>query len=134
MRTALIIALLALSLTSYAHGSGAVTIEITTTENGTSYTLHKQGYYADMEAKTPAEIEAWLRGALKKIGEREPIFIYADDRTPFRAVMEMLGRFKAAGVKRFVVCTGTGADVKPALSASFDDIHLHGLDATPSPK
>lgn len=134
MKTALLSVVLAFSLTGYLHASGAVTIEITTTDAGTSYTLHKQGYYADMAVATLPEIEAWLRGAIKQIGDREPVLIYADDRTPFRTVMDMLRRFKVAGVKRFAVCSGTGADVKPALSASFDDITLHRFDATPPPK
>ena len=129
MRTALLIVFLALCLTGCAHASGAVTIEITTAAAGPRYTLHKRGYGSDMEVKTPEEIEAWLRGAIKQIGENEVIFIYADDHIPFRTVVDMLRRFKAAGVRRFAVCTGTGADVQPALSGNIDDLRLYGLKA-----
>jgi hypothetical protein len=134
VKTALLVVLFALSLADYARASGAVTIEITTTDAGTSYTLHKQGYYAGMASTTPDEIETWLRSAVDRIGERESILIYANERASFKVVAAMLSRLKAAGAKRFAVCIGTGADVRPALSANLDDIRLHRSDTASSPK
>ena len=134
MKTTIIAIFVAFCLGRYAEASGAITIEIITNDSGSHYTLHKQGYYADMESMTPGEIEAWLREAIKRIADHDMILIYADDRTPFRAVLDMLRRFKAAGVRNFAVCTGTGADVQPGLSASLDDIHLHSPTVASPPK
>jgi hypothetical protein len=124
MKTALLIALLALGLAGDLWASGAVSIEITTSEAKPSYALYKQGYGLNREPKTPAEIEAWLREN-GKAAAAEWIFIYVDEHTTFQAVQEMLHRCKAAGVKRYSVITG----LPPAkvLSGMMED--LRALDA-----
>jgi hypothetical protein len=85
----------------------------------------------DGNPKTPDEIEGWLREAITKIGDREAIWIRSDDRTSFKTVLEMLHRFKAAGVKRFVVLTNWGANAQSVLSGSCDEIRL--LRTSPAP-
>jgi biopolymer transport protein ExbD len=133
MRTTLLIVLLALSFARGALASGPPAVEIITTDTGIRYVLHKQGYGAIMEDKTPEEIEAWLREWVGKIRDRE-IWLHASERTSFRSVMEMLGRFKAAGVKRFHVCTDPKGKVQSTLSGNFDNVQLGDFKTTPPSK
>jgi biopolymer transport protein ExbD len=99
-------------------------VKIRTTDSGISYALDKTMISLAGDPKTPDEIEGWLREAIKKIGDREAIWIHSDDRTSFKTVLEMLHRFKAAGVKRFVVVTDWGADSQPVLTGSCDEIRV----------
>jgi hypothetical protein len=99
-------------------------VKIRTTDSGISYALDKTMINLAGDPKTPDEIEGWLRGAIKKIGDREAIWIHSDDRTSFKTVLEMLHRFKAAGVKRFVVVTDWGADSVSVLTGSCDEIRV----------
>jgi hypothetical protein len=106
-------------------------VVIKTTDSGISYALDKTMFNLEGNPKTPDEIEGWLREAIKKIGDREAIWIHPDDRTSFKTVQEMLNRFKAAGVKRFVVMTSFGADSTSFLLGSCDEIRL--LKTNPAP-
>ncbi len=127
MKTILLVLLLALSFAREGCASGPLTVEIMTTDRGVSYTLEKYGLRLDGDPKTPDEIETWLRGAVKAMGDREVIFIHPDDHTSFKTVQEMLRRFKAAGVKRFVVWTGAPNGPNSTLSGSLDDLRLSRL-------
>lgn len=99
-------------------------VKIRTTDSGITYALDKTMINLVGDPKTPDEIEGWLREAIKKIGDREAIWIQPDDRTSFKTVQEMLHRFKAAGVKRFVVMTDLGADSTAFLLGSCDEIRV----------
>jgi biopolymer transport protein ExbD len=134
MRTTLLVVLFALSFARGALASGPPSVEIITTDAGIRYVLHKQGYGAIMEDKTPGEIEAWLREWIGKVGEREEIWLHASERTSFRSVMEMLRRFKAAGVKQFLLCTDPKGKVQSVLSGNFDNVQLGDFNTTPPAK
>jgi biopolymer transport protein ExbD len=132
MKTVLLAILFGLTFASSVRAnSEQLIVEIKTTDSGTSYALDKTMFNLDGDPKTPDEIEGWLREAIKKIGDREAIWIHSDDRTSFKTVLEMLHRFKAAGVKRFVVVTGSGADSQSFLLGSCDEIRL--LKTSPAP-
>lgn len=88
--------LFAFSLAASARANSLIIIDITTTGAGTSYRLNNQ-------PKSAPEIEGWLREAIGKNGNGDPVFIRPDDRTAFKTVLDMLQRFKAAGVKNFEV-------------------------------
>lgn len=126
MKISLLCTLLSFAPISLAHASGAITIEITTTELKPSYTLHKKGYGDDSKSGTPEDIETWVRFIIPKIADPKlRIYIYTDARTSFTVIMDMLRHLKAAGAKHFVVCAGTGAYVQPELEGSFDDIRIN---------
>ena len=125
MKTVLLATLFGLTFAlSVRACSEQLIVEIRTTDSGISYALDKTMFNLDGNPKTPDEIEGWLREAITKIGDREAIWIHSDHRTSFKTVLEMLQRFKAAGVKRFVVLTGSGADSNIVLSGSCDEIRM----------
>ena len=101
MRAALLLLLLGLLLAPNSSGSGAPEILIATAEAGISYRLVDWNRRSEKEVKTLVEVEAWSRDRSK---ENEGTFIIAsDDRTSFKAVLDLLRRLKTAGGKIIIV-------------------------------
>jgi len=119
VKATLLILLGALCFAGCCRANSVIVIEIATTDAGISYTMNAQ-------PKTPAEIEGWLREAIRTFGDADPVLVCPDNRTSFKTVLEMLQRFKAAGVKHFEVFavaeTDGGTRVRDSLSGTADNI------------
>jgi hypothetical protein len=123
MKKYLLIAFLALSLPVQMRASSVIAVEIATTDSGMSYAINKGNSLEAMPA-TLGDIETWLRVASKDFAG--PILLYADDRTAFSTVMDMLRLFKTTGVKAFAVVmvekvSGVGI-VQHSLSGTTDKL------------
>ena len=55
----------------------------------------------------PEEIEFWLRSNPESASEL--VIVYPDERTSFKAVLELLRRIKSAGVRMFSVVGPAGS-------------------------
>jgi biopolymer transport protein ExbD len=100
MKTTLLIILVALGLARSAQASGAPAIFITTTDTGIHYRLMDYNRRTEKEVKTLEEVEAWGRDrVIDEAGDL--LLIYPDDRTSFKALMEVMRRLKTLGVKQF---------------------------------
>jgi biopolymer transport protein ExbD len=132
MRTTLSILLFALVFASCSRANSLIVLEIRTTDAGISYTINNQ------QRNTPAEVEAWLRLMVSEFGDADPVLIRPDERTSFKTVLDMLQRFKAAGVKRFEVFTDAevrnGARFQHSLSGALDSVRSERVEAAPPPK
>ena len=136
MKSTLSIVLLALALVRTVCASGPPDIFISTAEAGISYRLVDHNRRSEKETKSLEETVAWIAGRVSE-GEGAVIMIYPDDRTSFRTVLDLLRRFKTAGVKHFAVgvaeSSGHG-QVLHYLDGKADMIHsLDGITA-PSTK
>ncbi|HEV7404113.1 MAG TPA: hypothetical protein VGO11_14330 [Chthoniobacteraceae bacterium] len=131
MKTIVLIFLLTLLAVCDSPANSVIIIDITTTDAGSSYKLNHQ-------PKTPVEIETLLRAIFKDFVGDDPVFIRPDDRTSFGTVLEMLRRFKAAGVKRFEVVIdprgGERGRTIHSLSGTVDQISSQQVAAQPAPK
>ena len=109
MKTAVFLILAVfLSMTS-ARASGPTTIEITTTDEGVTYTVHDYDARIKNERQSPEEIEAWIR----KYHPQRPdelVVVRPNDRTPFKTVLEFLLRLKNAEVKQYAIASDDGTD------------------------
>ena len=129
MKLTILAVCFALALSSCSRANSVVIIDITTTEAATTYALNNQ-------RKTPDEIEAWLREAIKTFGDKDPVLIRPDKQTSFETVLDMIRRFKAAGVKHFQVFTVRVGDgdtrIQDSISGITDSIQSDSF-TLPSP-
>ena len=119
MKAALLILLAVLSLADFARASGAPAIDIITTEAGVSYIYHDYNRRLEKHPKTLDEIETWLRADLEEA--KEAVIIRPDARTSFKAVLDVLLRLKAAGVKWYIVMNYEG-EVTRSVVGNTDKI------------
>lgn len=119
MRTTFAALTVALSIVASALASPPI-VRIATTDLGTSFTLNDH-------ARTPSEIQDWMRGAVRENAEGTIVLVQTDDRTSFKVVMDTLKLLRDAGIKRFSVSSfielGGGLEVQESLSGTTADIH-----------
>ena len=132
MKTALLLILFVLFLNGRAHGSGPTTVDITTTDEGVSYTLHDYDMRIEKDHQTPEEIETWIRTHAE--GRKDQLVVVCPDaRTTYRTVLEMLRRLKAVGVTQYTVATYEGRDIHYLIGAT-DKILSKTTDPAPPKK
>ena len=86
------------------------------------------------KAMTADQVESFLRQAVETFGDADPFLIWPDSRTSFATVLDMLRRFKAAGVKHFEVSTlasTNASEVKHSLWGTDANIKSEPRPAAP---
>ena len=84
-----------------------------------TYALHQHGWSDKGETMKPEEIETWMRANQELAGDL--VIVYSDERTSFKAVLELLRRIKSAGVRMFSVVSPDGSTAY-SLSGETDRI------------
>jgi len=117
------------SLVGFAAGfcaPTAIVVEIRTSDTGVTYAVNGKVMKAD-------ELEAWLRTTINAFGADEPFLLSGDDRTSFKAVVDVLKLFKRAGVKFYEVYsiaeTANGSRVRESVSGTTDGVKSEATSA-----